>query len=615
MRKHIVTGAVVVTAIAGTTQAQHIWQDPAGGSWHDPTNWNTDFIPPGGSSIPSFQENTAFNGNANLGVENATFTTTFAGGDGVTRLIQVGDGNDVTLDLLGNTLTINQVNSRGEVLSIRDGALRLTNGHIAGWSGVGSVEMNAGTGLATLDIAASTASFKGLFIATGSDTAGQLMVADGANVNLAGGDGRFTVGGATSSPGTGAVAVDSATVSGMRLDVGPNGTLDIVNGGRVLISGDQSQGMILGDVKASGDGTQLQIANASTLTNLPNSIDIGRGGSLQIEEGATFDSGHLIEIGPQAGGTSPTITVTGHGSKWSHVGPLGVGIRSTDGGRGFVTFDDGAIGTINGDVFVGVALAIAADGSVIRSNNGGYGHVLLGSESELTVDGTIFLGPDTRFNPGRGDLSIDQTATLKATRLVVTDDSTVTVFGTMIVNDLIFPASSPFVITSGTLSAATVHGNLSNAGAIIAPGESPGTMTIDGDYTQDDGGALQIEVAGLIPGDDFDLLEITGTATLNGGTLDVVLLQGDYFIPALTEIDVLTAGTLIGTFDTFDLPTDSLGAPLFAPTVDPLTGMVSLTATQDIDGNTVPEPALALWLALGGIAAVFLRRKPRPLAG
>ena len=51
---------------------------------------------------------------------------------------------------------------------------------------------------------------------------------------------------------------------------------------------------------------------------------------------------------------------------------------------------------------------------------------------------------------------------------------------------------------------------------------SPGIMTIDGDYDQQ-GGTLNIELGDFSPlgppfnaGEDFDQLNITGTATLNG---------------------------------------------------------------------------------------------------
>ena len=41
-----------------------------------------------------------------------------------------------------------------------------------------------------------------------------------------------------------------------------------------------------------------------------------------------------------------------------------------------------------------------------------------------------------------------------------------------------------------------VNGNVVNNG-IVAPGASMGTLTVNGDYTQNPSGTLRIEVAGL----------------------------------------------------------------------------------------------------------------------
>ncbi len=66
------------------------------------------------------------------------------------------------------------------------------------------------------------------------------------------------------------------------------------------------------------------------------------------------------------------------------------------------------------------------------------------------------------------------------------------------------------------VGAGTVSGSVDSSGA-VAPGTSPGTLTINGNYTQGAGGSLEIEVEGTGAG-QFDKLAIGGNATL-GGTL------------------------------------------------------------------------------------------------
>ena len=66
----------------------------------------------------------------------------------------------------------------------------------------------------------------------------------------------------------------------------------------------------------------------------------------------------------------------------------------------------------------------------------------------------------------------------------------------------------------------TVSGNVVNQGGTVAPGNSPGTLTVQGSFAQLAGGTLNIELDGL---SSFDLLAVSGNATL-GGTLSVVKL-------------------------------------------------------------------------------------------
>ena len=75
-----------------------------------------------------------------------------------------------------------------------------------------------------------------------------------------------------------------------------------------------------------------------------------------------------------------------------------------------------------------------------------------------------------------------------------------------------------FNFTGGILHAETVRFDLVNDGGVLAPGQSVGTTTITGSYTQN-AGTLEIELGQ----DAADSLAVTGLATL-GGTLELVSL-------------------------------------------------------------------------------------------
>ena len=102
------------------------------------------------------------------------------------------------------------------------------------------------------------------------------------------------------------------------------------------------------------------------------------------------------------------------------------------------------------------------------------------------------------------------------------------------------------------------------------------TLTIDGDYIQDAGATLDIDLGGT---SDFDLLDISGTLTA-GGTLDVDLVGG--FTPVLgNQFDILNFTSASGSF-VLDLP--SLGGGLTWDTSDLLTtGIIEVISGTDVD--------------------------------
>jgi fibronectin-binding autotransporter adhesin len=87
-----------------------------------------------------------------------------------------------------------------------------------------------------------------------------------------------------------------------------------------------------------------------------------------------------------------------------------------------------------------------------------------------------------------------------------------------------------------------------NAELDVGQPGSPGILTIVGDYTQTSGGVLVIEIGGANAGSDFDQLNITGQATLDGA-LTVHLING--FQPnGGDRFPIMTFGSGSGTFAT-----------------------------------------------------------------
>jgi hypothetical protein len=124
----------------------------------------------------------------------------------------------------------------------------------------------------------------------------------------------------------------------------------------------------------------------------------------------------------------------------------------------------------------------------------------------------------------------------------------------------------PLTMTGGTLKGTGTVRSVMNTGGTVAPGNSPGTLTVSGDFTQGAGGTLETELAGTAV-DAFDRLVVGGAATL-GGTVKV--LPSFAAAPA-DSFKVVQSGSRSGEF----------------ATVANQPGAVALAASYQADGATL----------------------------
>jgi filamentous hemagglutinin family protein len=113
--------------------------------------------------------------------------------------------------------------------------------------------------------------------------------------------------------------------------------------------------------------------------------------------------------------------------------------------------------------------------------------------------------------------------------------------------------STPTLNVAGLLKGAgTITGNVNNTGT-VAPGASPGSINIVGNYTQTSTGTLQIELGGTAAGSSFDQLTVSGNAALDGA---LVVTQFGSFVatPADTFNIITTGGTVSGAFSSVVVP-------------------------------------------------------------
>lgn len=141
--------------------------------------------------------------------------------------------------------------------------------------------------------------------------------------------------------------------------------------------------------------------------------------------------------------------------------------------------------------------------------------------SAVDVTGGAFLLNGTLQNTALNSLG----GSSRITTTGVLDGSDLTVTGGVVSFNGVQTGGSTFVGEKGTLKGVGQLGDTTVAG-IIAPGNSIGTLTINGDYVQTATGVYQAEVA---PGSRSDQLHVTGTATL-GGSLVALPEPGIYYL-------------------------------------------------------------------------------------
>ncbi len=504
----------------------------------------------GGAAVintnPSVQSLTMSAGSlAGAGILTVTVTLTWTGGNmaastGKTVLAGSatgtisGAGNKYlsrTLDNAG-TLTYSGTNLAFGFAASQAGVLNNLAAAVLNLSGDGDFALaNAGTHAVNNSGTVNRSGTGATDVAVALNNTGTINVTAGILNLSAGGShtGSFALSG-----GTPLQLAGTHTFSAASSLTGASASVDFVSGA-ATVDGSLS----VGTIQISG-GSAVLNTNTSVVTLTLSGGSLGGTGIVTVTATMTWSGGDMAaSTGKTVLAGSATGTISGTGNKYLSRTLENSGTLDYTGSNlqfGFAAAQAGVLINLSGAV-----LNLTGDGDLSLANGGSHavnnaGTLNRSGTGTTTVDAGISFGNAGSVNINAGTLDV-------ASGYIQTAGATVLASGTTL-------ASVGGVdLQGGSLSGVgTISGNLTNGG-VVNPGGTgtAGTLTITGNYIQTASGVLNIELGGTTAG-AFDVLAISGTATLDG-TLNVSVINA--YSPTVSDtFAVLTYASQTGVFAT-----------------------------------------------------------------
>lgn len=354
---------------------------------------------------------------------------------------------------------------------------------------------------------------------------------------------------------------EKATVPG----IGDVAIIDLGTSGPVFIQKDTEVGALrLG--QADG-GPQILSVGTRAVPGVTLTINGKLGDSVINPTGILEQYGNLRGAGNLGIGPLGAITVVGSGEQ--HLSGFAIDVKgSLEVKNGTLVADNGLLMIIEiGGLFeLSGPAATHKFGSGAQPQIRNFGTILRSTSADLVVLSGFFLDNQSKVDVQTGQLEIRGDST-SPSGLFSFETGTSLIFsgGThKIAADVrglgkvqVFGGANAFFLGSysagegtridnaiATFATGQIGGDVNNAG-VLRPGASPGALTISGNYTQEAGGTLEIELAGTAPGTEHDQFNIGGHAILKG-VLKVARL---YPLNAGDRFAVLTFKSHEGEFE------------------------------------------------------------------
>ncbi|MFO1321610.1 MAG: hypothetical protein U1F52_18525 [Burkholderiales bacterium] len=228
---------------------------------------------------------------------------------------------------------------------------------------------------------------------------------------------------------------------------------------------------------------------------------------------------------------------------------------------------------VHGYASLGVqgAAKLTVTGEMIVSHDLNLGNGSETASAQAVVEGggllharNVYVGADyfelnygdhNPYGSGTGTLTVRDGGVVR-----VTGDRSIPLFEgapTFYSPGYVYVGRNDFLNGNGTIEATNpAGGGVVNLGT-VSPGNSPGILTIDGDFGftnpsgfGSSGGRLVIELGGHAPGTGYDVLHVLGDMDLDGGILELVAIDG--FVPDAGDVFAFlrVEGAVTGNFAT-----------------------------------------------------------------
>jgi autotransporter-associated beta strand protein len=533
---------------------------------------------------------------------NRSDSVTLAGDiSGSGSFVQAGSG----------TTTLSGTNSYSGTTTIQSGTLRL--GSATALSSASNLALNGGT-FDLNGFNATVANLSGvsnILLGAGTLTADQSSAATFSG-QIAG-TGRFAKGGTGTLVLSGANTYSGGTtISSGMLQIGNGGTTgsivgNVVNNGSLAFNRSDNvsfAGNISGSgglVQAGSGMTTLTGNNTYSGTTFINAgiLQLGSATALSaatsvVLNGGTLDlNGFGATIGSLSGSSNLALTggtltvdqttnatyagqITGTGGLVKS-GPATLVLTGTSSYTGGTTITSGTLQIGNGGTTGSIVGNVVNNGSLVFNRS-----------DDVTFTGVV-SGTGTLIQAGSGTTSLTGTSTY-------TGGTTVS-NGRLAVNGSI---TSNVTIDAGGILGGTglIAGSVANSG-IVAPGNSIGTLNVQGSFVHGATATYQVEVNAAGQSDRINVTGPGGTATLNGGTVQVIAASGSYSPRTIYTI-LSTTGGVSGAFSSV---TNSLAFVQPELSYDANNVYLALSSNFSLGSQTPNQYAVASALDRGATTA------------